>query len=96
MRSKFKKTFFISLFLSTIIFISSLAGISRAAHAEEDITANLFPNAIYKDFKQENVTRGIVHIDFEVFDSQGWLKGDILTVDLEDSNVGFDLLYPGV
>lgn len=95
MRSKFKKTFFISLFLSTIIFISSLAGISRAAHAEEDITANLFPNAIYKDFKQENVTRGIVHIDFEVFDSQGWLKGDILTVDLEDSNVGFDLLYPG-
>lgn len=95
MRYKIRKTFFISLFLSMAVFITSLAGISIAAHAEEDITANLFPNAIYKDFKQENITRGVVHIDFEVFDSQGWLKGDILTVDLEDSNVGVDLLYPG-
>jgi len=97
MSNKSKTAFLFSLFLSFAVFLTSLTAGCKIvqAQAAEDLMANLFPNAIYKQFTEEHVTRGIVHTKFEVFDKEGWLKGSILTVDLKDSNVGVELLYPG-
>lgn len=49
----------------------------------------------YQKFYEEIVSSGITRHSFERFDKKGWIRGNVLTVDLKNSNVKTDLLYPG-
>ena len=49
----------------------------------------------YQKYIEEPVTRGITAYRFERLDAKGWQRGNVLVVDLKDSNVKADLLFPG-
>ncbi|MBE3100807.1 MAG: phosphodiester glycosidase family protein, partial [Firmicutes bacterium] len=53
-------------------------------------------NGIYHQrFTEEPVSKGITNFRFERFDQMGWVRGNVLVVDLKDTNVRTDLLFPG-
>ncbi len=78
--------------IASLIGILSLIMTILPTQARAAATPNIFENAIHRNLKDERITRGITHTTFEVFDSEGWLRGNILTVDLKDGNVKSDLL----
>jgi hypothetical protein len=47
------------------------------------------------DEETEPVGPGIEHTAFDRLDSRGWIRGDLLTVDLGKRGVSTDLLFPG-
>jgi len=50
---------------------------------------------ILTDRETETVGPGIEHTAFDRLDSRGWIRGDLLTVDLDERGVSTDLLFPG-
>jgi len=49
----------------------------------------------YQKYYEEPVTRGITRYRFERLDPKGWVRGNVLIVDLSDSNIRTDLLQNG-
>ncbi len=80
-----------------IVYASSTSAQSSTIETLVDgkIGTTTSSNIYHQRFIEEQVTKGIQHYRFERFDTKGWIRGNIMVVDLKDSNVGTGLLYPG-
>lgn len=83
------RTIVYSLFIIITLILTPMGNVGYA----EDQTDVPFKDAIYTNIHDSIITKGVVHQKFDVFDKDGWLRGDILTIDLKDENIHTDLLH---
>ncbi|WP_129723960.1 phosphodiester glycosidase family protein [Xylanivirga thermophila] len=83
------RTIVYSLFIIITLILTPMGNVGYA----EDQMDVPFKDTIYTNIHDSIITKGVVHQKFDVFDKDGWLRGDILTIDLKDENIHTDLLH---
>lgn len=70
----------------------------RAASSQQTepiVTVGPAGPTLISNYDTKTIGPGIELTSFERFDARGWVNGEVMTVDLSNSQVSADLLYPG-